>query len=104
MQLNNNTMWFEVWNKVHKKHKIHNNYDCDPCRADFASKFLALNLIGDVHEARDLKSVQLYEDMPHNMDDGLVAQRPLGYYLRHPHAQMQGRMNLVHLRRSCCEV
>ena len=63
-----------------------------------ASIFLASNHIGDVHETRDHEFVQLYEDMPHSMDDGLVAQRAVGYYLPHPHTQMQGRTNHVRLR------
>ena len=69
-----------------------------------ASIFLASNLIGDVHEARNHKFVQLYEDMSHSMDDGLGAQLALGYYLPHPHTQMQGRTNLIRLRRSCYAV
>ena len=69
-----------------------------------ASIFLASNLIGDVHEARDHEFVQLYKDIPHSTDECLVAQWAVGYYLPYPHTQMQGRTNHVRLRRSCCAV
>ena len=68
------------------------------------SIFLALNLIGDVHEDRDHEFVLLYKDMPHSMDEGLIEQWALGCYLPHDHRQMKGHTNLVRLRRSCCEV
>ena len=82
----NNTIYFNVREKGGKKYiTITIVILVEPY---VASIFLPSNHIGDVHEARDHGFVQLYEDMLHSMDDGLVAQRAVGYYLPHPHTQM----------------
>jgi len=95
---NNNTMWFKVWEKNCKQQKYITITIVNLIVLYVTFVFLATNLIGDVYEARDHEFLQLYEDMPHSTDEGLVTQWALGYYLPHPHAQMQGRTNIVRLQ------
>jgi len=69
----NNTIWSNFWGKKRKKNYITITVVIlvEPY---VASIFLASNMIGDEYDAQDHEFVQLYEDMPHDMNDGLVAQ------------------------------
>ena len=70
---NNNTIWFKVGEKIIRKKYITVTIVILVV-SYVASIFPASNSIGDVHEVLDHEFVQLYEDMPYSMNEGLVAQ------------------------------
>ena len=73
MGKNNNTIWFKVWEKNYKQQKYITVTVMILIVSYVASIFLASNLIEDIYEAWDHEFLQFYKNMPHSIDEGLIA-------------------------------